>query len=100
MAQGPEAKLTKKLLDRLRGRGAWAVKVHGNIHSTGIPDIVACYRGRMLGLEVKVPGREGTLTKYQAHTLEQIKGARGIARVVTSVDQIDKILDSIDKAAA
>lgn len=94
---GPEALLTKKMLDRLRARRAWAVKTRGDPRQTkGLPDVLACYRGRMLGLEVKVPGHENTVTKLQQSTLDAIKEAKGIGVVVSSVQHIDRILDAID----
>ena len=39
-------------------------KEHGGPYGTsGIPDIICCYKGRFLGLEVKLPG--GKLTALQ-----------------------------------
>lgn len=92
-----EADLSRKMVQALRDRGAWAVKTHGDPRQRrGLPDIVACYRSTFLGLEVKLPGKVRTVTKLQAHTLEAIGRAGGIHRVVTSVEQVEGILHRID----
>lgn len=92
-----ESALTKKMVTRLKERGAWARKIHGNMYTAGLPDIMACYKGWSLGLEVKKPGREKTLTEIQAKTLEKIEDAGGFGRLVTTLDHIDEICDEIDE---
>lgn len=91
-----ESQITKKMVARLKRRGAWARKIHGNMYTAGLPDILACYKGWCLGLEVKKPGREKTLTEMQAKTLSRIEEAGGYGRMVTTVEQIDELLDEID----
>jgi hypothetical protein len=66
------------------------------MYTAGLPDIIACYRGWCLGLEVKKPGREKTLTEMQAKTLGRIEEAGGYGQMVTTVEQVDDILDAID----
>lgn len=59
--------------------------------TAGIPDIIACIGGQFFAFEVKVPG--GKPTKLQSVTLEKISAAGGIAHIVTSVDEVRKILN-------
>lgn len=92
-----ESDLTKKMVARLKARGAWARKIHGNMYTAGLPDIIACYKGWCLGIEVKMPGREKTLTGIQAKTLEHIENADGYGRMVTTIEQVDALLDEIDE---
>lgn len=91
-----EATLSKKIAKRIRDRGGWARKVHGGPNGSGWPDIVGTYRGHFLGLETKLPGKERNVTQLQAETLKGIAAAGGVARVVTSVGQVDRLLDRID----
>lgn len=85
------------MVQALRKRGAWAVKTHGDPRqSRGLPDIIACHRSVFLGLEVKLPGKERTVTPLQADTLFKIRGARGVAYMVTTVDQVMHLLDLIE----
>lgn len=92
-----ESVLTKKMVELLKARGAWARKIHGNMYTAGLPDITACYRGWYLALEVKVPGRENTVTAIQQKTLDDIDEAGGFAQVVTTLSDIDALLDQIDE---
>jgi len=87
-----EADLTRKLIKYLKSQGAYAVKIHGNMYTAGLPDIVGCYNGVFLGLEVKKPGRVNTLTKLQAKTLDDISDSGGVACVVTDIEDCDLAL--------
>jgi hypothetical protein len=92
-----EATLTKNLGALIRARGGWARKAHGGPHMSGWPDLICIYRGVPLWLEVKLPGRENTLTTKQALTLQEAKAAGGIARMVSSKAQVTALLDKIDE---
>jgi hypothetical protein len=69
-------------------------KIHGGdnpFQSVGIPDLLCCFYGRFVGLEAKIPGNKPSA--IQRATLRQIEAAGGIARVVYSVEDVDKALD-------
>ena len=71
-------------------------KEHGGPYGTsGIPDIICCYKGRFLGLEVKLPG--GKLTALQKRTLDKINAAGGIARRVESVDDVKAVIAQAER---
>lgn len=71
-------------------------KEHGGPYGTsGIPDIICCYKGKFLGLEAKLPG--GKLTELQKRTLDKINAAGGIARRVQSVDDVKVIIAQADR---
>jgi hypothetical protein len=96
----PETKLQKKMARRLRSRGAWVRKMHGGPSGRGLPDFLGCYRGVFFAIEVKVPGREGTLTEHQDAGLRAIARAGGIACVFTRVVSCDLLLARIDRMAS
>lgn len=77
----------KRALDKDRP-GFW-VKIHGGpFQLIGLPDLIGCYEGRFYGLEVKLPGKEDTLTPRQQYILDQIRQVgKGVAGMVTSVEQ-------------
>ena len=84
----------KKYLSSLGG-DVFFWKEHGGPYGTsGIPDIICCYRGRFLGLEAKLPG--GKLTELQKRALDKINTAGGIARRVESVDDVRAIIAQAD----
>ena len=59
---------------------------------TGVPDIVACYRGRFLGIECKANGNR--TTEIQDRNLVAIKKNGGIAVVIdeNNLDQLREML--------
>ena len=87
-----ESVITTKILKYLKSKG-YAVKYHGNMYScAGTPDILACIKGKFYGFEVKVPGREKTLTKLQEKALKEINEAGGIGVMVTSLEKVKEVL--------
>ena len=96
MAPKPETRLQKKMQARLKARGAYVAKIHGNIYSEGIPDLLVCYKGRFIALEVKTPENKKGATPLQAGNIRAIRKARGLAYVVRTVEAVDKILDYVD----
>ena len=84
----------KKYLASL-GSDVFFFKEHGGPYGTsGVPDIICCYKGRFLGLEVKLPG--GRLTELQKRALDKINRAGGIARRVESVDDVRAVIRLAD----
>ena len=70
-------------------------KEHGGPYGTsGVPDIISCYKGHFLGLEVKLPG--GRLTELQKRAIDKINRAGGIACRVESVDDVQAVIARID----
>ena len=68
---------------------AW--KTHGGMYGTaGIPDIIACVRGRFFAFEVKTD--TGKATPLQKATLQKILASGGTAAVVRSVDEVRALL--------
>ena len=71
-------------------------KEHGGPYGTsGIPDIICCYKGRFLGLEAKLPGSK--LTALQRRALEKINAAGGIGRRVESVDDVKAVIAQAER---
>ena len=94
MAQGPEAKIVAKILKRLNEVG-YAIKFHGSAMSKGgEPDILACVMGRMVRVEVKVPGNKPTPRQY--HQLRQWEKAGALSGWATSVEEVDALLGHLD----
>ena len=101
MPRGPEAKLWTKIRRAVfdyGGQDLYGFKTHGgHVAIPGIPDGIFCYRGWFVGMEVKVPGKEHTLTEKQGYHLKSIRRAGGVADVVTSPEQAVALLQKIDR---
>lgn len=93
---GPEKKIEIAIIKLLKKRGAYAISLHGSPMSSGYPDIIACYRGFFIGLEVKQPSTSHTATPRQLAQLKLINKAHGRGRVVVSVEEVENLLDELD----
>lgn len=78
----------KRYLDKLPN--CYVVKTHGSVYSAGQPDLLGCFQGRTLALEVKRPG--GKPTKLQMAMLKKWEAAGAIAAVVHSVEEVKELL--------
>ena len=88
-----EADIVAKIKKALMQKGAWVIKTHGSLHSSGLPDILACYNGRFIGIEVKRPDTRHTVTARQQAQLDLIEKAGGIVGVATSVDEALRLVE-------
>jgi len=100
MAMTPEVKVKQRVTALLKGVGAYYFyPVTSGFGSSGVPDIVACYRGRFIGIECKAGNNKPT--KLQQKNLTDIGSTEGIAMVVNedSIEQVREMLASIAKDA-
>lgn len=94
-----EKPLTNLILDEYRKRGAFAEKIHGGPTQPRLVDVIACYKGYFIALEVKI-GHNYVPTPYQIHIIQDVVRCGGIAGVVYSLDEATKYLDRIDEQLA
>jgi Holliday junction resolvase len=93
----PESKVKAAVVEILKSRGAYYFfPVTGGFGRSGIPDIVACYRGWFIGIECKA-GNNKT-TALQDFELKKIMDAGGVSLIINEDDihDTDKLLNSID----
>lgn len=92
-----ESKVVKHILEQLRPRGGFWIKIHGSpFQIAGIPDILGCYEGRFIAFEVKRDSM-GRPTKLQVFQMNQIRRAGGVARLIWTAEQALELLDRIDE---
>lgn len=95
--QQPESRLVKEILLSLRREypSSFWTKIHGGAYQrVGLPDIIGCVQGRFVGIEVKLPGKEATLTALQGYTLDALVNAGAIAGMVTSKEQAIELIET------
>lgn len=91
----PESRLQRKIQDELKRHRAFVFKVHGSEHTmAGLPDLVVCYRGYFIGIEVKMPGNK--LSKIQQRRHQEIERAGGFICVAHGVPDAMQALFAID----
>ena len=86
MSSKPETRVVKKILALLESEfPGMYFKTHGGLYQkVGLPDILGVHRGRFIGIEVKCPGKEDTLTKTQERNLTLINLYGGVGFMSTS----------------
>lgn len=89
-----EKSLRDRIVKYLTSVGAWNVVTTG-VGRNGVPDLLVCYRGYFVALEVKKP-IGGVVSKLQRIEIRRIQRAKGIAEVVTSVDEVRAIVARVD----
>lgn len=94
-----ESVLVTKIIDLIRERGGYAENIWGGgFQSAGIPDILACYKGVFLGIEVKVGKNKPSA--LQTAKVNLINQAGGLAFVTwDNLEQVIAALDYIDHKA-
>ena len=88
MAHKPETKLVREIRTALEESfPGFYFKTHGGPYQrAGLPDLIGVHRGRFIGIEVKIPGEENSLTWLQSKTLDLIRSFEGVAFMTTSVE--------------
>jgi len=87
MTSTPEGKVKVKLVQMLKEMKAWYFFPANNGYGkSGIPDVIICWYGRFIGVEVK--SAKGKPTALQVRCGEQIKEAGGTWRIVRNEDDI------------
>lgn len=90
-----EKNIENKIKNYLKSIGAYYVKYFGNAFSqVGVPDLLVCYKGKFIGLEVK--NETNKTSPLQDVNIENIKRAGGLATVVRSVEDVKKVIDNIN----
>lgn len=90
-----EKTITNQILKYLKSEPeCFAFKEHGDLYSTsGIPDIICCYKGQFMAFEVKTP--RGKLSKLQEIAIKRINESGGMAFKVTSLQEVKDILKGV-----
>ena len=79
---------------RALGPACWVIKA-AVCNERGVPDILCCYKGRFVGLEVKTA--KGRISGPQRVQNDRIRRAGGRAVVVRSVADVRVVLEHIDR---
>jgi Holliday junction resolvase len=89
----PEAKVKKAVTSILKAHGAYYFyPVTGGFGRSGVPDIVACYKGRFIGIECKAGSNKPTA--LQKKNLNDIMKAGGFSLVINegNVDALENVM--------
>jgi len=93
MADTPEKKVKRKVLLVLATIGAYyTMPVTSGYGNSGVPDILCCYNGWFIGIEVKANGNKPT--RLQLSHMAEIKDKGGIALLIdeTNVGTLKEVI--------
>jgi Holliday junction resolvase len=99
MADTPEKKVKRKIVDMLKQYGMYYFyPVTGGYGASGVPDIVACYKGKFIGIEVKADMKKNKPTALQQKNLREIDENGGVALVIDAfnLDHLKQTIESLD----
>lgn len=76
-----ESTFSRQVQKYVESRGWWVVKYHASQYTKkGIPDLIACFRGRFVGLELKTGS---SLSQWQIRVGADIMSAGGYWACIT-----------------
>lgn len=90
-----ETIIQEKIIAHLKEHKVLNWRMSGATNLSGFPDILVCYKGFFVGLEVKTD--VGTPTLQQAKVIQDIIQSGGVAGLVTSVKDVEDLLSGVDK---
>jgi Holliday junction resolvase len=94
MAMTPEARVKAQVKKLLESKGVYFfMPVSNGMGRHGIPDVIACWDGKFLGVEVKAPGKRANTSALQDREINAIRLAKGLAIVVDDVSQLEELLE-------
>ncbi len=91
-----EQQLQAKILKYLYAIGAYSIKVVSATRA-GVPDIVCCYKGKFIAIEVKLPGNKPSA--LQVSNIELIQKAEGYAFVAYKLEDVANFFSALDNPA-
>jgi penicillin-binding protein-related factor A (putative recombinase) len=96
MSSTNESDVQKAIIKWLKSEDAWIIKVIV-ANERGCPDLICCYNGLFVAIEVKSPkfikDPLKAASAWQKRHLAKIKKAKGIALCVASLDEVKDELE-------
>lgn len=92
----PEYRIVQNVKKLIKSRGGWCVKIHGGPYQdAGTPDILVCYKGHFIAVEVKTA--RGVARPEQRVVQQAITRAGGYALITHRIGEVADVLDAIDE---
>jgi len=89
-----ERAIQTKIIKNLESQGCYVIKTIA-CSKAGVPDIIACYKGTFIAIEVKTS--TGVVSKLQYAHIRLINNAKGYAIVAKNLADAERLLDKIDE---
>lgn len=89
-----ESKIQKEILTYLRKNKIFHIRFQAQSNINGVPDIICCYKGLFIGLELKQ--EKGRATDLQMKKLKSINDAGGIGLIIKSLEEVEALFGLIN----
>ena len=90
-----ESLVQAKIIKHLQSRGAYVVKVI-TASKAGVADLLVCYKGLFIAIEVKAPGKLGTQSELQKANATMVRASGGVSLLVDNLQDVVAFFDSLD----
>lgn len=95
MAKTPEQEVQDPIIQFLINKDAWFIKHKAGSNKVGVPDILCCYGGYFIAIEVKRKSG-GKVSARQKFNLNHISENGGIGISANSLDIVKDVFDIIE----
>ena len=96
MKMKSEQAIQSDILKYLKSVGAYTIKVSAATKA-GIPDIICCYKGRFIAIEVKRPETKNNVSPLQVANITMIINAQGEVLVAWDKDMVIEFINKVNK---
>ena len=96
MKMKSEQAIQSDILKYLKSVGAYTIKVSAATKA-GIPDIICCYKGRFIAIEVKRPETKNNVSPLQVANITMIINAQGEVLVAWDKDMVIEFINKLNK---
>ena len=96
MSNAIEKVVQDKIIAYLKKKRVYHFRFQAQYNLNGLPDILCLYKGFFLGLELKRE-KGGAPTQLQLRKITAINDNGGIGVIVRSVEEVEEILNNIDR---
>jgi len=90
-----ESILQAQIIRHLRSAGAYVIRIR-SAQNNGAPDVIACHKGKFIGIEIKSPKIAPKPSPLQKENGEQIQETGGLWICTNSLSDVIALLDSIE----
>jgi Holliday junction resolvase len=84
-----EQQIQTKIIKYLESIDAYVVKIV-SASKSGVPDLLCCYEGKFIAIEVKRPESRNTVSKLQSYNLDMVEKSGGISFVAWSQEYVEE----------
>lgn len=92
-----ESQLTSQIKNYIASKGAYCEKIFGGgYQASGIPDLIVCYKGLFIAIEVKSPTHKGRASDIQKLKIRKIRECGGIALITDNLEDVVELFEYID----